>query len=92
MRLIDADKFQDGLYKRMEQGELSFDAFQVMVDMLDVQPTAYDVDKVVEQLKKKAEEAKEYWGKHDDECAFGEMNTYCNAVKIVKSGGEESDR
>lgn len=58
--------------------------------IIDEQPTAYDVDKVVEQLKKKAEDAKEYWGKHDDECAFEEMNAYGNAVKIIKSGGVKS--
>ena len=53
------------------------------------QPIAYDVDKVVEQLGQKEEDAKKYWQEFDDEDAFGEMNAYRNAIQIVKSGGIE---
>ena len=80
MRLIDADKLQDGLYKLVEQGELSSDVFQIVVDMLDVQPTAYDVDKVVERL-----EVNSMFAQADDEPFI----VFDDAVEIVKSGGIE---
>lgn len=51
MRLIDADDLQTRLYKLMEQGELSFEVFGEVTSVLDEQPTAYDMDKVVERLK-----------------------------------------
>ena len=89
MRLIDADELQNGLDRLMEQGELSYNIFKAAVDILDIQPTAYDVDKVVEQLGQKEEDAKKYWQEFDDEDAFGEMNAYRNAIQIVKSGGIE---
>lgn len=57
--------------------------------MVDEQSTAYDVDKVVERLGQKEEDAKKYWQEFDDEDAFGEMNAYKSAIHIVKSGGIE---
>lgn len=87
MRLIDADDLQTRLYKLMEQGELSFEVFAEVTGVLDEQPIAYDVDKVVEKVEKKAEDSRKYWNEFDDEGAFGEMNAYSNAVKIIKSGG-----
>ncbi len=52
MRLIDADDLQTRLYKLMEQGELSFETFGEVGSVLDEQPTAYDVDKVVEKVER----------------------------------------
>lgn len=45
------------------------------------QPTAYDMDKVVEELK---EEFKKYYGNQFDKAPY-----LVNSIKIVKSGGIE---
>lgn len=46
MRLIDADSFKKFLTKLYEAGA----PYDGIIALLDKQPTAYDVDKVVEQL------------------------------------------
>lgn len=100
MRLIDADggyaiKASDNTGYKIEckngMASVSDECGQGICEfILDDIPTAYDVDKVVGQLEQKAEESRKYWSKHDDECAFGEMNAYRNSVKIIKSGGVKS--
>ena len=80
MRLIDADELQNGLDRLMEQGELSYNIFKAAVDILDSQPTAYDVDKVVERL-----EVNSMFAQADDEPFI----VFDDAVEIVKSGGIE---
>lgn len=52
MRLIDADDF----FERMENdidicAEMEKDGLEALKKYLDIQPTAYDVDKVVERLE-----------------------------------------
>lgn len=49
MRLIDADEFKKFLTKLYEAGA----PYDGIIELLDKQPTAYDVDKVVEQLEEK---------------------------------------
>ena len=51
--------------------------------------TGFDKEKVIEELKNKAEDSREYWSEFDDEDAFGEMNAYKNAIEIVEKGGIE---
>ena len=80
MRLIDADELQNGLDRLMDQGELSYNIFKAAVDILDIQPTAYDVDKVVERL-----EVNSMFAQADDEPFI----VFDDAVEIVKSGGIE---
>lgn len=46
MRLIDADSLKKFLTKLYEAGA----PYDGIIELLDKQPTAYDVDKVVEQL------------------------------------------
>lgn len=53
------------------------------------QPTAFDKEKVIKELKTKAEDSRKYWSEFDDEDAFGEMNAYKNAIEIVEKGGIE---
>lgn len=48
MRLIDVDKYQDWLYKLVEQVALSFERVRTVVDILDIQLAAYDANKVLE--------------------------------------------
>ena len=82
-RLIDADKIIDSL----GNSDMDF----AIGAVIDKQPTAFDVDKVVEQLEKLADEANEkilesgglqlYYDGYEDA-----MRT---AVEIVKGGGVE---
>lgn len=80
-RLIDADKIIDSL--GMSDMDFAIGA------VIDEQPTAFDLDKVVEQLEKLADEANDkileagglqlYYDGYED--------TMRTAVEIVKGGG-----
>lgn len=82
----DNDIHKDGRAKAIHHGE-----YQHFYKTIAETPTAYDVDKVIEQLNQKAEDTMKYWKEFDDEDAFGEMNAYKNAIEIVKSGGVADD-
>ena len=88
MRLIDADELKKELYQQWFMDILltqrnSEDIFYALEQKIDEHPTAYDADKVVEQLE---ERSKEYnsgvrlHGKPE------EMIT-TEAIEIVKGGG-----
>lgn len=82
-RLIDADKIIDSL----GNSDMDF----AIGAVIDEQPTAFDVDKVVEQLEKLADEA------NDKILESGGLQLYYDgyedamrtAVEIVKGGGVE---
>lgn len=82
-RLIDADKIIDSL----GNSDMDF----AIGAVIDKQPTAFDVDKVVEQLEKLADEA------NDKILESGGLQLYYDgyedamrtAVEIVKGGGIE---
>lgn len=75
-RLIDADKIIDSL----GNSDMDF----AIGAVIDEQPTAFDVDKVVEQLEKRSTLAKPVgWTKSY------EIVILNDAVKIVKGGGVE---
>ena len=85
MRLIDADKTIDSL--GISDIDLAISA------VIDEQSTAFDVDKVVEQLK---ELKMRYFltiantGDADKDCAYKNIaNTIDRAIDIVKGGGAE---
>ena len=76
MRLIDADKIIDSL----GNSDMDF----AIGAVIDEQPTAFDVDKVVEQLKtKKARTAALHKA---SEYFEGETDAFEVAIKIVKDG------
>ena len=87
MRLIDADKLMEDIIKICKcqpylegmQSEIVY-----IQDVVDEQPTAFDVDKVVEQL----EELKE-WEDVDGKAYYtmSEKQVINKAIKIVKRGG-----
>lgn len=79
MRLIDADKFREDWMK--------FQTFEPM-KLLDLQPTAYDVDKVVEELEEKAERQ---FGSacNEGEWSFNLAIPLDKAIEIVKGGVNE---
>jgi len=72
-RLIDADKLKKYLKKYLNYGHA--------IPWIDAQPTAYDPDKVVEQLEK-------HFDSTDDKSA---RLSYHHAIKIVKGGGVKND-
>ena len=81
MRLIDADDFKKFMQALCKAGA----PYGCVVDLLDTQPTAYDVDKVVEELY---EERTEILLSNDYEC---EIINYCldnfdKAIEIIKAG------
>ena len=85
MRLIDADKIINSL------GSSDVDLY--ISGLIDEQPTAFDVDEVVEQLKQLK---MKYFltigntGDADKDCAYKNIaNTIDRAIDILKGGGIE---
>lgn len=73
MRLIDADALQIALIRK-------YDEVADLLEIVEHQPTAYDVDKVVEEFTDEA------YGIESD--AYIEMMLY-EAIDIVKRGGAD---
>lgn len=85
MRLIDTDKID---FNEVFVGASKFaeDTRQAGKMLIDAQPTAYDVDKVLEQL----ENEKEFWSDanaHNKEIGEQKARSYEHAIEIVKGGG-----
>lgn len=81
MRLIDADKIIDSL----GNSDMDF----AIGAVIDEQPTAFDVDKVVEQLETRKTRAAALQKKYTSEYFEGETDAFEFAIKIVKGGGVE---
>lgn len=61
----------------------------IFKDIIENQPTAFDKEKVIEELESLSAEAREDWRNYDDKFAFGVMVAYQNAIRIVERGGVE---
>ena len=95
-RLIDADKLKTDLEKAISKNE-DMDCLDFLraASVIDAQPTAYDMDKVVEQL----EEVEKIMTSPVNQDCFGEECkasdcTVClisRAVEIVKGGGVDGN-
>lgn len=88
MRLIDADEFTKQVAAMTIANNYPTEKANAWCALIDAQPTAYDVDKVVEQLERLTEE----------ECTLHECgirSERCKpciakkAIEIVKGGGVE---
>ena len=89
MRLIDADEFKKYVSKGYEQSKdlLQTDKYrnlagaitQGILKDIDEQPTAYDVDKVVEKLKERASQS----------CSVLFAAGIEEAISIIKAGEQE---
>lgn len=82
-RLIDADSLKKELYQQWFMDILltqkrSDDMFYALAQKIDAQPTAYDPDKVVEQLEEACISLSDYPGYTVD---------IEKAIEIVKGGG-----
>lgn len=89
MGLIDADELKKELYQQWFMDILltqrnSEDMFYALAQKIDEQPTAYDVDKVVERLEE--EKNPNY---REDGSLMGERSVIeiDKAIEIVKTGG-----
>ena len=80
-RLIDAGLFLDNLSGRLE----SMKDYDAVKDVINNMPTAYDPDKVVEQLEDRSEEYNSGVRLHGKP---EEMLTD-DAIEIVKAGGAD---
>lgn len=96
MRLIDAD----ALYEKLQNDstyDLDFMDYELR-EIIDNQPTAFDTEKVVEQLEERKEEVSGCFEvmcsdcKYTEECHEGEKDykvAFDSAIDIVKKGGVE---
>lgn len=89
-RLIDADKLIDSMDDRYKEKVNNVpdnlaEGFMQMEKLIKEQPTAFDVDKVVEQL----EDEKMWYETHgvNMDMKKGIIGATCKAIKIVKAGG-----
>lgn len=85
MRLIEADDVKKMIYNTFENEKDVINSYWKMgtlQDKVDEIPTAYDVDKVVEQL----EEEKHTVFLQDDELKI-RIEALDDAIEIVKAGG-----
>ena len=92
MRLIDADEFKKQIAGMAIINNFPADKANTMCELYDAQPTAYDVDRVVEQLEEKSELARKkctiypvhnpLYDRHDTQYQDLKM-----CLEIVKGGG-----
>lgn len=92
MRLIDVDKVTDGerVFDNVIHVDFEKGGGYVMVDdllnILDNQPTAYDVDKIVERLEEMREEILS-GTEYDNDTVNYYLDYADSMIDIVKSGG-----
>ena len=96
-RLIDANKHIEQIWQKHKEVEESYDlcvdelkeVFCGIVALVDEQPTAFDVDKVVEQLEDYANEEMHYYkGTPYEKCIEVCIG---KAIEIVKGGGVDGN-
>jgi hypothetical protein len=85
MKLIDADKLKEAINSSLNTGRETFSP-EIIREAIDEQPTAFDVDKVVGELKRDKF--------IESECILSDVHQGYNAglsraVEIVKGGGVE---
>ena len=89
MRLIDADKYKHGLNCAVSgtmHDERSQQILKAMLMVLDMQPTAYDPGKVVQQLDK----ASDYYEFDEQGMEHVQMLRLVDAIEIVKGCGVDA--
>lgn len=88
MKLIDADKLKEAINSSLNTGRETFSP-EIIREAIDEQPTAFDVDKVVEQLETRKTRAAALQKENISEYFEGETDAFEFAIKIVKGGGVE---
>lgn len=85
MKLIDADKLKEAINSSLNTGRETFSP-EIIREAIDEQPTAFDVDEIVQQLEMLIE----------DKCSESGDDWYTaqclnEAVEIVKGGGVDGN-
>lgn len=99
MRLIDADVFKSQIAGMAISNNYPANKANALCELIDAQPTAYDPDKVVEQLKEEKEFSYADFDEYVNEvcpCLDAEYDDLFNkglerAIEIVKGGGVDAD-
>ena len=103
MRLIDSDALFNKICKKFDipkdwDGDIA-EPLQTIIDIIDNEPTAYDVEVVVSELqymKENFEKDCSYWKEHSwrDNTVYNEADLndrqadcYSDAIEIVRKGG-----
>lgn len=89
---------KDAFVRALEKGDNDF-LFAMLMDYFDAQPTAYDLDKVVEQLKEEKESSYVDFGEYVDgvcPCLDAEYDDLFHrglerAIEIVRGGGVDAN-
>jgi hypothetical protein len=94
MRLIDADELEGhikilGIWDEVENKDVfTNDIKDAILKLIDAQPTAYDPDKVVEQL----ENERKFWeNAYDSNLGKEKARSYEHAIEIMKGGGVDGN-
>ena len=86
MRLIDADAFKEAIGTETKIRE-------VLCEIIDTRPTAYDLEKVVAELEEARKKNFEAWKEATDILDIIQhtsvVNAYGDAISVVKRGGVE---
>lgn len=85
MRLIDADEFKKQIVGMAIVNNYPAGKANKMCELIDCQPTAYDVDKVLERMEERIGNFKSL--NSDDEIADVAVKEIQRDIEIVKSGG-----
>ena len=88
-RLIDADKVVEHLEKVKKESASLVDMAHILgfQSVIDIQPTAYDLDKVVKQLEKAVNDIPLQYEYNYDK---GVIDGISKAIEIVKAGGVDA--
>ena len=62
-------------------------AYMIALRLLDNEPTAYDIDRVVKELEKEAERWEDSGKEYKDKCEIAVGRGLRNSIEIVKQGG-----
>ena len=90
MRMIDADKMLERLEVWNTSDNTDKALYNFVWNRIAEQPTAYDVNKVIEQLENEASRCASFFcDDYRDDYERGKFEAYNEAVEIVKRGGVE---
>lgn len=87
-RLIDADEFKNEVKREMLKGIIRENTGNALLEVIDAQPTAYDVEKVVKKMERKKQTSIECLGERN---GTGFNKVMDLAIDIVRKGGEISE-
>lgn len=97
MRLIDADEFQKQIAGMEILSNYPPNKANALCELIDSQPTAFDVENIIKQLEKERdysyEDYENYAEKHDIDVECDDL--FCRgldrAIEIVKRGGMDEE-